>query len=176
MNEPLDELYFTWLYGRVGSVKLRNRAKSFWSLSRQLFRKEFVWFVPNDDNRAADGKLLRLEFLTDEELEVDDEWVNMGCSMFELLIALSRRLAFETDSEPRAWFWHLIQVLDLQEYNDRVWDGDSETKVEEVLDRVIFRNYEADGSGGLFPLQRPQRDQRGVELWYQLSAYLLELP
>ena len=48
------------------------------------------------------------------------------------------------------------------------------TDAEEVLDAVIFRNYEYDGRGGLFPLRYPDRDQRDEELWSQLNAYLLE--
>jgi hypothetical protein len=175
MDGPLDEEYLVWLYSQVGAVKLRNRSKSYWSLSRQLFKTEFFWFVPHDDNRAEDGKDLRYEFLDACGLDAPDEWLQMGCSMLELLIAISRRLAFETEGQPRVWFWHLIEVLDLKQYNDRAFDDNAAEKVEEVLNGVIFRLYEPSGRGGLFPLNRPRQDQREVELWYQLSAYLLEL-
>ena len=47
-------------------------------------------------------------------------------------------------------------------------------EVNDVLDRVIWRTYRWDGHGGLFPLNEPEKDQREVEIWYQLSAYLLE--
>jgi hypothetical protein len=39
---------------------------------------------------------------------------------------------------------------------------------------VIWRTYDRRGHGGLFPLQRSNRDQRRVEIWYQLSEYLLQ--
>jgi|SRR6478609_4869518 len=175
MDVLLDEEYLTWLYSQIGSVKLRNRSKSHWSLARQLFKKEFVWFVPNDDNRVEDGRDLRFEFLVANGLTAEEEWLSMGCSMLELLIGLARRLTFEMEGEPRVWFWHLIETLDLFQYNDRVYDAMAEEKIDEALNRVIFRTYEADGRGGLFPLRRPPADQREVELWYQLSAYLLEL-
>ncbi len=175
MSVLLDEEYLVWLYGQNGSPKLRNRSKSHWSLTRQLFKKEFVWFVPNDDNRVEDGRDLRLEFLQECGLDADEEWLSMGCSMLELLIGLSRRLAFETEGQPRVWFWHMIETLDLHQYNDRVYDAMAEEKIDEALNRVIFRTYNPDGRGGLFPLRRPVKDQREVELWYQLSAYLLEL-
>lgn len=97
--------------------------------------------------------------------------------MLEMMIALSRVLSFEADGEPRVWFWHLIEMLDLEQYNDRNYNANrlAERKIDEALDRVIWRTYSPNGRGGLFPLNRATRDQRDVELWYQLSAYLLEL-
>jgi len=175
MSALLDEEYLIWLYSQIGAVKLRNRSKSHWSLARQLFKTEFVWFIPNDDNRVEDGRDLRFEFLDASGLDATEEWLAMGCSMLELLIGLARRLSFETEGEPRVWFWHMIEMLDLRQYNDRVYDAQAEEKIEEALNRVIFRTYAPNGQGGLFPLRHPRTDQREVELWYQLSAYLLEL-
>lgn len=176
MSAQLDELYLTWLYGQIGSIKTRNRSRSYWSLSRQLYKKEFIWLVPNDDNRVEDGRDLRYEFFEACEIvDPDPTWMAMGCSMLEMLIAISRRLSFEADGEPRIWFWHLIEILDLHQYNDRVYNDKIRDTVDDVLDTVIWRTYLPNGRGGLFPLNHPKRDQREVELWYQLSAYLLEL-
>lgn len=172
MSEPLDDAYLTWLYSQIESVKLKNRARSYWRLARQLFTKEFIWFVPNDDNRVEDGRDLRFEFLEAEELSADAEWLDLGCSFLEMLIGLSRRLSFEAEGEPRDWFWHLIDALELRGCTDR--DKWSEAQVDDILNRVMFRTYNPDGSGGLFPLQNARQDQRDVELWYQMSAYLLE--
>jgi hypothetical protein len=44
-----------------------------------------------------------------------------------------------------------------------------------ILDRVIRREYEPDGTGGFFPLQNPLEDQTQVEIWYQMAAYINEL-
>lgn len=176
MVAPLDEQYLTWLYGSIGSRKLRNSSRTYWSLARQLYTTEFVWFVPNDDNRVEDGRDLRIEFLNACEYDADDdEWLSLPCSMLEMLIGLSRRLSFEADGEPRDWFWHLIENLDLRHYNDRDYDRRAERHIEEVLNRVIFRQYDPDGHGGLFPLRDADKDQRKVELWYQMAHYLLEL-
>lgn len=172
MLPPIDELYFQWLYSQVGSENVRNRSKTYWELLRELHKKEFVWIVPNDDNRAEDGRDLRQEFLSETNIEPEADWLRLGCSMLELLIGLSRRLAFGDDGEPRDWFWHLMDNLGLRIYNDaRIR---SLERIDEILDRVIWRTYEPDGTGGLFPLKQPAQDQREVELWYQLSAYLLE--
>ena len=173
MSEPLDELYFRWLYAQVSNVKLKNPSRTYWSLLRLLHMKEFVWFIPNDDNRLEDGRLLRFEFVELHELhDVDPNWMDLECSMLEMLIGLSRRLWFEDDMPVDEWFWHLMENLGLNGLTDR--GGWSEQDVDEILDAVIWRTYEKDGRGGLFPLVEPKEDQREVELWYQMSEYLLE--
>lgn len=174
---PLDELYFVWLYSQVGSVEIRDPSRTYWSIIKRLYTKEFVWFVPNDDNRSEDGKDLRREFLREERPILvrqagKNEWLRMGCSVLEMMVGLSRRLAFEADREPRDWFWEMLDNLKLSSYRDS--DRIPEDRVDEILDRLIFRTYRSDGVGGLFPLDDPHEDQREVEIWYQLSAYLLE--
>lgn len=175
MNEPLDEQYFKWLYHQVASVRLKNPARTYWSLLRHIFTKEFVWLVPNDDNRVEDGRDLRYEFIEEVNVDPDPEWIGVGCSMLEMLIGLSRRLAFEAEGEPRDWFWKLIENLDLRNYSDAYYKHKSQAEVvDHVLDAVIWRTYDTDGYGGLFPLQNPKEDQCEVELWYQMSCYILE--
>lgn len=172
MSALLDELYFEWLYSQVASVKTKNPSKTYWKILNILFKKEFVWIVPNDDNRIEDGKELRYEFIEECKPEVvDQNWMELGCSMLELFVGLSRRLAFETNAPPYEWFWEIMENLDLV-YNDAVHIP--RDRVEEKLDRVIWRNYRPNGRGGLFPLRKPRQDQREVEIWYQLNAYLLE--
>ena len=170
MSEPLDELYFQWLYSQVGNTEARNPRATYWRLLRVLYKKEFLWFVPNDDNRIQDGKDLRLEFA--DGLSIDAGWMDMPCSMLELLIALSRKLSFEADGKPRMWFWVMLENIGLDNKPDA--HEFSEEMVDAVLTRVIFRNYDYSGAGGLFPLKEPERDQREVELWYQMCAYVLE--
>lgn len=176
MSYLLDEHYLTWLYSQVGSVKVRNPSKSYWSLFKQLYSTEFVWFIPNDDNRVEDGRDLRFEFLSDVGRNDDSDWINLGCSVMELLVALSRRLAFEAGGDSHDWFWVLIGNLGLSDYTDSyILKNSAEEEIEDVVNTMIWRTYDHDGHGGLFPLQDAQRDQRDVELWYQLSAYVLEL-
>jgi hypothetical protein len=65
-----------------------------------------------------------------------------------------------------------MENIGLRHWNDAA--SHEHCDIDEVLNRVIFRQYEPDGRGGFFPLQHPDHDQRGVELWYQLSAYAIE--
>lgn len=173
MNAPIDELYFRWLYSQVGSVEETNPSYTYWEMLRQLYIKEFVYIIENDDNRAIDGLDLRREFLSQEGIsEVEPSWTQLPCSMLELLIGLSRRLAFQDGSESFLWFWHLIENLGLEQYNDNTRIPVRE--INRILDKVISRTYNRKGHGGLFPLNRTRTDQREVELWYQLNEYLIE--
>ena len=175
MDEPLDELYLRWLYSQVGDPRIKNPRRTYWTVLRQLFHKEFVWLIPNDDNRVADGKELRYEFVNDKKIQdVPLDWVHQGVSMLELLVGLSRRLAFEAEGEPRDWFWELMGNLGLRYYNDADYELTSPEEIDEKLERVIYRTYHPSGHGGLFPLENTTKDQRYVELWYQLSEYVLE--
>lgn len=176
MPGTIDDRYFEWLYSQVGSVRNRNPARSFWKLARKLYTTEFVWLVANDDNRVEDGKELRLEFMNEQGFDqVSPEWETLGCSVLEMLVALSRRAAFETDGSPVEWFGIFLGNLGLTPMRDDIFDNINPVIVAEILQTFIYRTYNPDGSsGGLFPLDHPYEDQRKVELWYQLAAYLLE--
>ena len=170
----LDDLYLEWLYNKIAAVGNRNPERSYWSLARQLYSKPFRGSVHNDDNRAADGQELRLRFLGETGIEMDIHWVNLECSMLEMLIALSERVAFQAEHEPIEWFWHFLANIEISRYNDYIYEISIQEEVEEAINRVIYRTYSDHGVGGLFPLRYTDHDQRKVELWYQMSAYLLE--
>lgn len=171
----LDDRYFEWLYEQVASIRNRNPSRSHWKLLKQLYSTPFEWTVPNDDNRVEDGCELRWEFLGENHIEdADPVWVGLQCSVLEMLIGLARRAAFETPGAVDEWFWKFMQNLDLRGYTDAIYNQRIAREVNDRLERVIFRTYSYNGTGGLFPLSNPRRDQRRVELWYQLSAYLLE--
>ena len=173
MNEftrSIEGEYFGWLYGQVASLSNPNPQRTYWLLLEALHSKRFYWYIPNDDNRVQDGLELRYEFMNGPSESGD------FCSFLEMLIALSRRAAFEsTNDDTMEWFWHLMDNLGLREMNDEaLMDGDLVRHIRQTLDNVVERRYDKDGRGGIFPLARPEHDQRKVELWYQMSSYLLE--
>lgn len=175
MNGTLDDRYLTWLYYQVAgrSIKVKAPSKTYWKLLRQMYCTEFIWFIPNDDNRAEDGRDLRNEFTTEQVISlVDPGWSGLPCSFLEMLIGLARRLCFEADGRTTDWFWHLIHTLGLTGCTDA--SGFSAEEVSEVLDTVIWRTYDRNGNGGLFPLVGSRKDQTKVEIWYQLSEWLLQ--
>jgi hypothetical protein len=175
-NGTLDDRYLEWLYKKVGPVGNRNPARTYWHLARQLYTHKFVWFVPNDDNRAMDGVDLRFEFFEEAHIKQDDDsmWILLECSMLEMFIALSQRVSYQSYGSDAEWFWKMMENLDLRQYTDLKYNQFVEQEVKETLDRVNQRTYDPDGTGGVFPLVSSHRDQRQVELWYQASAYLQE--
>jgi hypothetical protein len=172
----LDESYFLWLYSQVADPEIEEPYLTHWQLLRQLFTTKFVWRVHNDEARLQDGKALRLEFVRTEGLEgVEPEWMNIECSVLELMVGLARHMAFMVDGEPPFCFWKITENIGLRRYNDHVFNEDTITDVDVILDHLIERRYQRDGQGGFFPLRHPSTDQRGVELWYQMSAYVVEI-
>jgi hypothetical protein len=106
----------------------------------------------------------------------DHNWLEMDCSVLEMLIALAQRAAFEDGGTIRDWFWEMLSNagIHMAETTDKNFDKNVASKVEFILKRVMDRRYGWNGYGGFFPLNHPKEDQRKVEIWYQLNAYLLD--
>lgn len=174
------EHYFEWL---CQTILAESDEKSYLKLARCLFNRIFVPIVDHDENRAYDGIELRDEFLREEEYPKYTD-IPGECSVLEMMIALARRMDFET-SDPYEyvlsdrtayWFWEMIDNLGLSPFDDECYDelNGEDDYVDSVIDAFVDRRYTKTGVGGLFPLRRPSEDQRRVELWYQMSAYLME--
>lgn len=173
-NGTLDDRYLEWLYSRIATSRNRNPSRSYWHLAVVLFSREFTWSVPNDDNRIADGLDLREKFIEDTYAERDQLWLELPCSVLEMLVALSDRIAFEVDGDAFQWFWVMAENAGLRHFSDASYGTGFERSVNDILDTVIDRTYAQDGRGGLFPLRNPSEDQREVEIWYQMQMYLME--
>lgn len=161
----LDHDYYHWLVEKVYIPP----NKTFSTLFDMLHSQEFVWIVPNDDNRVSDALELRESFMDGREGSLDLE----GATLLEVLIALSGRASFITDVTSEQWVWTFIKNLDLNRYFDPLNEKDM-MSIQDIIERFIWRTYRADGYGGLFPLKKPKDDQREVEMWYQLNTYVIE--
>jgi hypothetical protein len=170
--EPLEESYFNWLCAKVNRVEVPTPSLTYVRLLRALHTTEFVWTVAGDKNRSEDGLDLRLEFLRASGFQENTYWRFEGCSLLEMLIAFSRRAAFETGDPESDWFWIFMDNLGLAEYNDASGFGLDDLAV--ILYDLVWRTYNYDGRGGIFPLDHPSDDQRQVEIWYQFCAWLVE--
>lgn len=169
MDESLEQLYFNWLYAKIHLTDIPYDVYS--SLLHILHKTEFIWLLTGDDNRAEDGIDLRKEFIRESRLEVDETWFDDGCSVLEMMVAFSRRAQFDTEISSSQWFWQFISNLGLSDcHNDSV---DAEF-VAEILYIFVWRTYDYDGTGGMFPLKDPSNDQRKVEIWYQFCEYLVD--
>jgi len=173
MGEPLENLYFNWLCAKVVDMRKTNPSDTYWELLRKLHKTEFVWFLSGDDNRAEDGKELRREFILQADIPDDPEWrLILGCSVLEMLIAFARRAEFQTDMPVSDWFWEFLTNLGLAEFNDGS-DLDPE-EIDEILECLVWRTYDYNGLGGMFPIKNPETDQRDIEIWHQFCDYLVD--
>lgn len=176
MSPKIDQLkedYLRWLEPQLRDEH-GNPRKTYWDLLNVMFEKEFIFVVPMDDNRIADGLDLRVEFARERRLRPYALNSLGPCSFLEVLIALSRHLAFTAGGEAPGWAWQLLGNLELHRMTDPL-TRPKHRKVQEVMDTVIWRTYAPDGTGGFFPLAFSDDDQTKIELWYQLNAYVEEL-
>lgn len=172
MSDPLAEAYLHWLVEQVRAGD-GHQTVTYWDVLRLMHNTEFVWIVPNDDNRIQDGLDLRGEFFTEREEPLDADRFG-PCSVLEVMIGLSRRLSFAAGGESEGWAWQLLCNLQLHKFSDPL----SRRKASiagDILHNLIWRAYSPDGADGFFPLSWPKEDQTKVELWYQMSAYVEEI-
>ncbi len=161
--------YFEWLTEQIGIPFKGDR--SFQNLFLKMFETEFVWTISGDDNRAKDALDLRHVFSEGNLRNVQfPEFV----TVLEVLIGLSRRLAFLAGGEAPLWAWQLIQNLHLDGCSDPL-SRTASGHIDEVMNALVWRTYQRDGRGGFFPLQYTEEDQRHIELWYQMQAYISEI-
>lgn len=172
IDEPIEETYFRWLYNKTAFVTNPTPSLTFYCLLRNLYTTEFIFLVEGDGNRAQDGLDVRKEFFRETSLQKDLYWTDIGCSVLEMLIALARKAEFFSDTSMREWFWIFLENLHLSHLNDA--HPNVTYLTQQVMEKLLWRKYKSNGNGGIFPLSNPLEDQRNIEIWYQLHAYLNE--
>src|SRR4051812_34042095 len=136
MSDPLAEAYFHWLVEQVRAGD-GHQAVTYWDVLRLMHVTEFIWIVPNDDNRIQDGLDLRDDFFHDRGEPLDGGRFG-PCSVLEVMIGLSRRLAFYAGGEPEGWAWQLLCNLDLRTFRDPL-SRRKASVVAELLHSLIWR-------------------------------------
>lgn len=173
----IDE-YFVWLKSLAYGEHFAT-GRSFDELLALLHRIEFTYSIPMDQNRAEDGISLRYRYAitTDCPYSVDEVLYEIDgpCSVLEMMLALAIRCEEDIMDDPglgdriKQWFWGMIVNLNLGGLHDGNFD---QRHVEQVILRLLNRDYEPNGRGGLFTVRHPIRDLRDVEIWTQLLWYL----
>jgi hypothetical protein len=174
MSDSLSEGYLQWLGPQIRDEENEGSGAQYWDLLSLMYEKEFTWSVHNDENRLGDGLDLRTEYSRVTGASRADLLALGPCSFLEVLIGLSRRLEFSAGGSARGWAWILLGNLGLHKMVDPL-NRRKVHKVDDILDTVIGRTYQPDGTGGFFPLAWPDDDQTQIELWYQMAAYIEEL-
>lgn len=179
LKNEIKSKYFKWLCDLVGFDN------NYSILARAMHRKDFYSVIDNDNNRAEDGKNIRELFIKNKEADLeyseDELEYALGgpCSVLEMLIALAFRMEdilYECDGVDRSneYFWLMLRNLGVDTCTNDEITEEQVYVIEEILNDFLEREYERDGTGGLFPLKNAKKDQRFVEIWYQMMSYLDE--
>lgn len=161
-NGRLNEHYFLWLLQQVEWYEID--AYDYKDLLFKLHNITFTWLIGFDSNRAAKGISLRYEW--NRSFDGNNE----PCSVLEMLIALARdwehELTYDFKKGDRSamWFWVMIENLGLL-------DGG---EIEEKVSVWLNREFDKSGNGSPFPLKRPHRDQRKIQIWFQVNDFVME--
>ena len=176
-NDILND-YWSFLCGEVENRE--HQMADYCLLMKILWKIPFKSFNPMDDNRIEDALDMRNEYLRDisryriDTSVVEDRYV----SCLEVLISLAKRMENDILCDPMEeidhsadHFWTFLRNLDVEKYsNDRI----SEAEINEKVTKWVRREYQKDGFGSIFPIRRPKNDMRKLEIWDQMSCYVME--
>lgn len=178
-QRPLDiqEAYFIWLYKQVFDLQ-EDPAENYLNVCGFMHQVAFRILVPHDANRAGEAAGLRNGFKdfagSIGPLEQAD-LMRPDASVFEVLVALTDRANFIVPLSMKTWFRVFLENLGLDKWNDKYSGRRSTFPIERIINTFNNREYSYyGGNGGIFPLTSSREDQRGVELWYQMGAYMTE--
>lgn len=165
MDEPLENVYFSWLCAKV----LDSNTQDYVQLMDILFGTPFKCVIPADEHRYTDAVELRHNFLKRRSIKRNAlDWIEI--SILEVFIAFADRAAFQTDIPRRDWFWEFITNLGLDRFKN-ISESDVPV-IEDILYTFVWRVYEPNGFGGMFPIEATEHDQRQLEIWYQFCEYI----
>ena len=159
--------YFEWMHDIVCGERF-SKGFGYRKLLTFLHDTEFVYFVPYDENRAADGESLRYHYCLVNGCEALEWCLEGPCSVLEMMIALAIRCEEDIMVNPEMgnrtaqWFWNMISTMGLASCHDGNFDR---VLVEDVVDRFLKREYEPNGRGGLFYVRDWDPDVCKKILW-----------
>lgn len=173
----LNDLYLNWMYQLVDDSVYTN-GKSYLDLFYLLRDIPFTYELEMDKNRLDDGLDLRYrfgEYVNYSRTTINRYFKHELCSVLEMMIALAIRLEehimYDSEFGDRTakWFWSMIDSLGLSCMDDSNFD---EEYSYDAIMRWLDRDYESNGEGGLFTIEKTNFDLREVEIWYQACWYL----
>lgn len=177
----VTDRYFHWLCNQVAPARGSPGCNDYSKLFQILHKKRFYSIVEHDENRGTDGMVLRDEFAAETGLNQADILLTGDATLLEVLVYLARRMSFDMtdivkDNSMSRWFWEMMDNLELTQYTDYKLESrtDYEYLVDDILERLLARQYSPAGVGGLFPLWKKDQDQRYMEIAAQCQQYLYD--
>ena len=180
MAADIRSNYLDWLRSLVYDDTYAKE-NTYYKLFEQLYSTEFYWVIDHDENRAADGVMLRYEFADAYRYsysEIEFIFADEPCSVLEMFIGLVMRcenaIAMDEDYGNRSgqWFWTIIVNLGLGEMTDSQYD---EAIVGDILRTFMNREYKDNEIGCPFFVEHPRKPLRDTELWMQMNWFLADI-
>lgn len=173
LNELWND-YFNYLIWRCNLEKFCDYGRLFYI----LHDIDFTYILDRDENRADGGIELRDDYTIPDEFEDEtiEDFYLQKCSVLEMLIALAIRVDDEfigdpAEEHPEKFFMEMIKNLKLDRFNSKRFCEDDVIK---IVQKWLDRKFDRDGNGSPFPVKYSHRDQREVEVWDQMNAYISE--
>ena len=164
--------YFGWLVGKVATHEL---GMNYYKLFDQLWRTNFYYYIPRDENRMIDGLNLRAQYESETGYDADVD--GKPCSVLEMMVALAIRcddqIMWDDNHGSRAsdWFFIMIDNMCLIGMKDYCYD---EHHVEFILNRMMQHLNYSNGHGGLFYTNDPNYNMSQQEIWFQMCKFITE--
>lgn len=175
-NQNLNSEYLEWLKSFVMQGKYgRHKYNDFLNLLHEI---DFIYCIPMDENREIDGMNLRGRFLYEHNYKEENMiYLEHPCSVLEMMVALTLRCEEELAWDPYEygdrtgqWFWKMVSNIGL---SGRIDDANFDSAfVRNKISKCLERNYQANGRGGFFIVQKAPQDMRDVDIWTQANWYL----
>lgn len=160
--------YLEWIKDLLYVDSLEEEIQDYYI--RTLHDIPFMYLIPMDENRVADGLKLRERYMDENNIPSIFYGEETECSVLEMLAALAVRccedlMGIET---PGFWFWEWCANL----FGEFGMDEDY------ILDKVdvwLSRDFDKRGYGSPFPIRKGRvHDQRDVDIWLQMCGYISE--
>lgn len=176
-SHELNDIYFDWMLQLVCDGEHVNE-RDYYKLFSLMHGLDYIWSLPMDGNRAADGVSLRYRFGYEHGIDqriIASELDYKPCSVLEMLIALVVRceenimVDLEVGNRFGRWFWMIMENLGLDEMTDDDFDFEL---AHYILCRMMARDYEPDGKYGPIYIPGCDDDLRSIDIWGQMMRYL----
>lgn len=181
MLEAIDEReYLTYLYELIGFPL--EISDSYYELCKYLLYLDFYAKNDRDINRVYDANVMRNTYLSIYTQGQHYPKYEKICSVLEIILIMARlsQSVCEDDipnNTTYRWFRELTTNLGLGDYTDDYVMENDDLPFDDIdykINTFVEREYYPSGVDGMFPLRCYEKDQRKVELWYQMHAYLME--
>lgn len=174
MVRGAEDLYSEWLVNQVNVIEDRD----YTDLLYELYNIEFYSLVKYDEDRGADGLMLR-EYWADS-IGFKGSLDFRNATVLEVLIGIAKRIEFQLfgsqyidEWDYKKIFWDLIWNLGLEECSGTLSDYDYD-KIDEIVTLFLERKYFRHKKCNIFDIENDPRDMRKLNIWTQMGLYIRE--